>query len=92
MQFAPRTLTVMMALVMAAHFGLTGCSTTGEGAKAADSYAEALRVCRFKANGNRAARRNSLPAENPRVASCLTRAGWDTNGKRLSSFLGTQTQ
>lgn len=90
-RFAMRTLTSMMALVVAAHFGLTGCSTTGEGIKEADSYTEALRVCRFKANGNRAAKRN-LPAEYPRVASCLTRAGWDTDGKRLDSSSGTPTQ
>jgi hypothetical protein len=66
------------AMVMCA---MAGCSTLNSLER--DPYGEALQTCRFKANGNQVGNRTPLPAANPRISSCLKRAGWNPDGTRI---------
>jgi len=71
---------VLLIAVVTGMAALSGCSAFRSSQP--NSYTEALQVCRFKANGNHP-RRTPLPATNPRVESCLARAGWSPDGTRL---------
>jgi hypothetical protein len=72
---------LLLAVGMTAILGMSGCGLVQPMERS--SFAEVLQGCRFKANGNSAARRTPLPATYPRVATCLQRAGWHADGTRL---------
>lgn len=55
---------------------LTACATPRF-----ETFPEALYSCRMM-QPNRVLRKASLPATDPRIATCLERHGWSTDGRR----------
>lgn len=65
--------------------GLAGCAAADQAAAPtpAESFQEALQVCRLQHTG-RVNRRLADPPDESHVAQCLARKGWSTDGQRIT--------